>query len=71
MKHKVKVHRWIKGVLQTRNYIFKTEKEAEDFLKENDFYMAKRYNEDGRLLETVNHVEHRRRHHHKHDETYA
>jgi len=70
MKHKVKVHRWVKGVLQTRNYIFKTEKEAKDFVKENNFYMAKRYNEDGRLLETVNHVEHRR-HHHRHDETYA
>lgn len=55
MPHKVKVHRWINGRLQTRNYLFKTEEEAEKFLSFQNHFIAKRYNEKGMLVKTYDH----------------
>lgn len=54
MRHRVKTHKWIDGILQTRNHIFDTEIEAKKFINDHDrFYMAKRYNSEGRLVESL------------------
>jgi hypothetical protein len=70
-RHKVKVHNWEKGILKTREYIFESTEEAEVFMNTNTFYMAKRYDHDGRLVESQSHKEGRNPHTIETIETYS
>ena len=49
-KHKVKVHKWIRGILEQFNFEFNSLKEAQKFADGSTGHSTKIYNENDELV---------------------
>jgi len=56
MKHKVKTHNWVGGILRAREFIFESFDDAIRFVQGSSNHSVKIFDEEGRVVhEAVNH----------------
>jgi hypothetical protein len=55
-KHRVKLHKWVNGQLDTIAAAFDSLAEAMEFVNNGDHHAAKIYNESGNLVHSVQSV---------------
>ena len=56
MKHKLKIHNWKNGKLETEEYFFESIHECKNFLKTIEFQLAKIFDEIGDLIEEISDI---------------
>ena len=52
-KHKVKLHKWINGILHSIEHEFKSHREAHNFAEKADCHIAKIIADDGSIVNEI------------------